>query len=376
MYFHIMLTERCNSQCRYCYEKSEREFGEKLNRMFRFDFSAPADSSIDVKKLKRFILKDPAPRIIFYGGEPLSNMQKLKEIMDAVKEEKVRYYMQTNGKLLNELDSAYMNRFSRILVSIDGNKKRTDFNRGKGTYDLIMKNISLIRKNGFDKEIVARMTISFSDGFTDLTKQIKHLLKIGFDSVHWQLDMGFYESDYNTETVGKFIKRYNMEISKLLKLWIRKMKKGRVLRLYPFLGIFDSLYHHTTTKLRCGSGYANYTITTDGKIAACPIMNCITDFYVGDINSSKSTPLKLREIPVAEPCSSCDILGLCGGRCLYSNYAKLWPEEGQKQICSTIRCLIDEIKKSIPEIKSLIEKGKLSESQFDYEKYFGPEIIP
>ena len=204
------------------------------------------------------------------------NKGKIVEIMDAIPEAK--YYMQTNGKLLHELPSEYMNRFSKILISIDGDKERTDFNRGKGTYDLVLKNLDLIRKNGFKREVVARMTISFSDGFTDLLKQVKHLFEIGFDSVHWQLDMGFYESDYDKKQVDDFIKKYNEEVSKLVEFWIENMKQGKVLKIYPFLGLFDSLYHKTKTKLRCGSGYANYTITTNGKIVTCPIMNCIKDF--------------------------------------------------------------------------------------------------
>ena len=373
MYFHIILTENCNSQCRYCYEKSEKEFGDKLNKKFKFDFSAPCDSALDIKELRKFIIKDKEnPKIIFYGGEPLMDIKKIIEIMDALPN--VEYYMQTNGKLLNELLKEYVNRFSKILISIDGNRKRTDFNRGKGTYDLILRNLNLIRKNGFKGEVVARMTISFSDGFTDLLKQIKHLLKIGFNSIHWQLDMGFYESDYNKEKVEKFIKKYNEQVSKLITFWTKNMRRGKVLKIYPLLGIFDSLYHGTKTRLRCGSGYANYTISTDGKIIACPITNCIKEFEVGDIRTGN--PNKLKEISVIEPCPSCDYFNLCGGRCLYSNHAKLWPPEGEKQICGTIKFLINKIGRNLLEIKYLIDKGIVNEKQFEYEKYFGPEIIP
>jgi putative peptide-modifying radical SAM enzyme len=372
MYFHIILSENCNSQCRYCYEKSEKEFGEKLNEKFKFDFTAPCESAVNVKELRKFILKDKEPKIIFYGGEPLLNIKKIIEIMDAIPEAK--YYMQTNGKLFHELPSEYMNKFSKILVSIDGNRKRTDFNRGKGTYDLVIKNLNFIRKNGFKGEIVARMTISFSDEFADLTKQVKHLLKVGFSSIHWQLDMGFYESDYDQEKVDNFIRKYNKEISKLIKFWIKNMNKGKVLKIYPFLGIFDSLYHGTKTKLRCGSGYANYTITTNGKIICCPITNCIKDFEIGDIK--KNNPNKLKEISVIEPCPSCDYFNLCGGRCLYSNRAKLWPADGEKQICSTIKYLINKLGRNLLEIKYLIDKRIVKEEDFSYERYFGPEIVP
>ena len=84
------------------------------------------------------------------------------------------------------------------------------------------------------------------------------------------------------------------------------MKENKkVLKLYPFLGIFESLYYDNPTKLRCGSGYANYTISTNGKILACPIMNGIKDFYCGDINDS---PELLKELYVIEPCNSCEYL--------------------------------------------------------------------
>ena len=151
------------------------------------------------------------------------------------------------------------------------------------------------------------------------------------------------------------------------------MKKGRVLKIYPFLGIFESLYKGTKTKLRCGSGYANYTITTNGKISACPIMNSVEEFYCGTLDSN---PLDLKKIHCTEPCTSCNYYTICGGRCLYSNHAKLWNEKGEKLICSTIIHLIEEINKRIPEIRKLIKEGIVEEKDFEYLKYFGPEIIP
>ncbi len=371
MYFHIILIETCNSRCRYCYLKSEHEFGEKLNERFKFDFSAPPVSEVKIDELKEFISKDPDPRIIFYGGEPLMNMNMIMDIMDSIP---AKYYIQTNAKILFRLPKQYTNRFEKILISIDGNKERTDFNRGWGTYDLVMKNLRVLRENGYKGEIVARMTISFTDGFTDLLKQVKHLFEIGFDSVHWQLDMGFYESDYDFDTVKNFIEKYNYEVSRLAKYWVEEMKHGNVLRIYPFLGMFESFYKNEPSKLRCGSGYANYTITTDGKITACPIMGGITDFYVGDIKNSD--PLQLKQIPVTDPCPPCKYFDLCGGRCLYSNYAKLWPLEGEEQVCNTIKHFIDKVREITPEIKSLIDSGVVKEKQFEFEKYFGPEIIP
>jgi sulfatase maturation enzyme AslB (radical SAM superfamily) len=102
-------------------------------------------------------------------------------------------------------------------------------------------------------------------------------------------------------------------------------------------------------------------------------MNNIIDFCCGNLNSKQA---EFKKINIEEPCPFCEYYKICGGRCLYSNKAKLWPKQGQKLICKTIIHLIKTIEKKIPEIKDLIKEGKIKEKDFEYEKYFGPEIIP
>ena len=370
MYWHVILTEKCNSQCRYCYEKSMKEFDNGLEEKWKFDFNVPADTEVDVKKLREFILKDEDPVIVFYGGEPLLQVNKIKEIMDAFEDYEVRFCMQTNGKLLHKLPDNYMNRFSKILVSLDGERNRTDYNRGLETYSQVISNLKLIRFHGYKGEIVARMTIDFPD----IYEQVRHLLEIEeIDSVHWQLDMGFYKTDFDKEKVTRFVKEYCDSLSKLVDFWLENMKKGNVLEIYPFLGIMQSLLDRQPTKLRCGAGHSGFAITTKGDIVTCPIMNNITDFYVGDLNSN---PRELREISVGGKCNSCQYLNLCGGRCLYANKAELWPDEGQELICDTVKALIFELKRILPDVIELIDKKIIDFSDFKYEKYFGPEIIP
>lgn len=339
------------------------DFENGLEKKWKFDFDVPFDSEVDVNKLKKFL--KTSDTLIFYGGEPLLMINKIREIMDNVK---CRFCIQTNGKLLNDLPKEYLLKFDKILVSVDGTKDRTDFNKGKGTYDLVLKNVREIRKKGFKGEVVVRMAIAFPDIF----EQVKHLVNLNvFDSFHWQIDAGFYKNDFDFEKFKKFVDGYNISLSKLIGFWISEMEHSRVLKFYPFLGIFESLFNNKPTKLRCGSGYANYTITTNGNLSACPIMNSVKDFYCGSIEDGIQ-----KEIHCIEPCTSCEYLNLCGGRCLYSNYTKLWPEKGQELICKTIIHLIEEMKNVFPEIKTLIERGVIKESDFEYEKYFGPEIIP
>jgi sulfatase maturation enzyme AslB (radical SAM superfamily) len=82
MHYHLLLTELCNSQCRYCYTKSLKEFDNGLDKKFKFCFDSPEKIDLDIKKLKEFLMKDKDPILVFYGGEPLLEIDKIIEIID------------------------------------------------------------------------------------------------------------------------------------------------------------------------------------------------------------------------------------------------------------------------------------------------------
>jgi putative peptide-modifying radical SAM enzyme len=345
-----------------------KEFDNGLNGKFKFDFNSPERFSVDIEKLKKFIDKDKDAVLVFYGGEPLLEIDKIKEIMNGID---VPYRMQTNGKLLDKLAFEYAKKIDKMLVSIDGSRERTDFNKGNGTYEIVTENIKNLRKQGYGGEIVARMTIS---DFPDIYEQVLDLLETGlFDSIHWQLDAQFFRFDFNEKQFAKFAEEYNKSISKLIDHWIAEMKIGKVLRLYPFIGIMDSLLKHETSLLRCGAGHSGYAITTSGKIVACPIMNNIEDFQAGSLDSD---PRNLKKFDVSGKCLVCSIKDKCGGRCLYANKAELWPEKGQELVCQTVKHLISELERIKPEVEKLISEGIAKSEDFSYEKFFGPEIIP
>lgn len=370
MHYHLILTELCNSQCKYCYEKSLKEFENGLEKKFTFKFSEPEKVSYSIIQLKKFIEQNLNPTIIFYGGEPLLELDKIKEIINNIP--KCKFRMQTNGKLLNKIPFSYIKKIDKILISLDGDKERTDFNRGKGTYELVIKNIKALRKKGYSGEIIARMTLS--QEFPDIEKQVLNLLKSGFTSIHWQLDVGFYKFDFDYKKIKSFFEEYNKNISNLIDYWVKQMYSKKVLMIYPFVGIMQDILLDKKTKLRCGAGYEGYAISPAGNIIACPIMNCITDFKAGNIQTS--TPDKLKKFSISSRCKTCSYYNLCGGRCLYWDKANLWPKEGDELICNSIKHLINELKLRKQEILNLINSKKISLNDFEYEKYFGPEIIP
>lgn len=355
--------------CKYCYGASCDDFVDELPN--NIDITYPENITYDIETLKQFCDKDTDCTLTFYGGEPLCNLEKLKEIMDTIKPK--RWMIQTNAIYLDKLPNKYTNKFHTILTSIDGNKELTDYYRGKGVYETVLKNVKYIKDNGYKGELIARMAVMEQ---TDIYKAVTHLIDIGYTSVHWQLDAMFWENDLAQRNFENWANNnYNPNITKLIQFWINDMKKNkRVLKLYPFLDIMQDLLFNKSSKLRCGSGHENYSIQTDGTIIPCPIMLGMKDYYLGHIKNTN--PNNLQKIHCKEPCTECNIYEQCGGRCLYSNILKPWKDEGYKLVCNNVKHLISELKKVVPEIKELIVTKVINITDFDHIKYNGCEIIP
>jgi len=182
MFFHVILTTECNLQCRYC-------FGEALEDVdadfpdHEVDYCLPKRMNYDVSVLDKFCRQDPDCILIFHGGKPLLCIDDISKIMNSVRAK--HFLIQTNGLLLNHLESEYVNRLHTILISIDGDEALTDFYRGKCSFRKVIDNLKLIRRNGFSGEVIARMTVMEQ---TDIYKQVKWLLdndEFSFSSVHW-----------------------------------------------------------------------------------------------------------------------------------------------------------------------------------------------
>jgi putative peptide-modifying radical SAM enzyme len=342
---------------------------------FDVDYCLPKKINYEFDLLDKFCRRDNECVLTFYGGEPLLCISEIKQIMNNVTAK--HFMMQTNGLLLHRLEPEYVNRFHTILISIDGDEALTDYYRGKGTFRKVIGNSKLIRRNGFGGELIARMTVMEQ---TDIYKQVRWLLDnkiFPFSSVHWQLNAGFWGNDFGRRDFERWSEEsYNPGIRKLVRFWVDQMEKnGVVLRLYPFLGIAQSLLSgEKKSLLRCGGGWINYAIQTDGYIVPCPAMWGMKDYYLGHI--SNANPLKLKKVFVGEPCAKCDILHICGGRCLYANIAKRWKTEEYRLVCDTVRNLVETIAKEVPRIRKLVENRRINLKDFEFMKYNGSEIIP
>ena len=376
MYFHLILTDNCNLCCSYCraraFDNSEKSENENAPQI-EIDPHLPPELNVNLDLLYGFLQKDPLPTLTFYGGEPLLRADLIDRI---VRDAPVQHFMiQTNGLLLDRLSPEIINRFSTILVSLDGREGLTDANRGAGTYRKVVENIKKIRLNGYNREIIARMTVTESTDIADAVHWLSDNPDYSFSSIHWQLDANF-ANDFSHRRFAEWVRKsYNPGIISLVTDWVDHMEnKGEVLPWYPFLDPMEDLLHGRQTRLRCGSGYANYSIMTDGNIAPCPVMSGMSQYYVGHIVDAD--PQDLAVITINGECTDCKLLGFCGGRCLYSNITKPWGKDDRKVVCSTVENLFCGLADILPRVKDLISDGVICHADFSHEKFNGCEIIP
>ncbi|MDD1707003.1 MAG: TIGR04084 family radical SAM/SPASM domain-containing protein [Methanoregulaceae archaeon] len=372
MFYHVILTDSCNLCCRYCRGKAFDTLSSGETPV-AIDKSLPLDLSYELQDLYSFFSRDPDPIITFYGGEPLMRMDLIRTIMDNTKN--VRFMIQTNGLLLDHLGTDYVNRMETILVSVDGPEQLTDTNRGSGTFGRIFKNIQGIVRDGFSGELIARMTVTEQ---TDIHSAVQYLLsndQYSFSSIHWQIDADFSGDSSKRNFKTWLTGNYNQGIRDLMTDWVGIMKQeGRVIRLYPFLQTTEDLLYGRSCRLRCGCGYSNYTIMTDGHIGPCPVMIGMTDSYIGHITTAN--PLNLPTINLTGSCTKCEILGFCGGRCLFADITRPWSPDHKSVICSSVQNLQDGLQEILPVIRDLLHSGRIRMEDFSHTRYNGCEIIP
>ena len=373
MYYYILLNDVCNLNCRYCKGRIFPQIDTDCWNMH--PRQVQSDISYTIDELCRFIRMDADPCLTFYGGEPLLSIETIESVMESLSGT-CRFMLHTNGTLLDQVPESVLTRLETIIVSVDGQKTTHDHNRGAGTYHQIIDNCKKIQVMGLPADFIGRMTVTED---TDIYRDVTHLAFETdglFPSVHWQLDANFSDT-YCRDSYGKWVENsYIPGLFRLMDRWVSHMEEtGEVLRWYPFIDTMqDALNGKRQSVLRCGSGFANYSITPDGMVSPCPCMVGMTEYYCGDIR--KDTPDTLRKVVYDGNCIECDLFDFCGGRCLYSNVMNLWPEEGCTDIYRTVKALYETVCQALPRVKACINDHTVSPSQFEHPKFNGCEIIP
>ena len=315
----MMISQDCNLRCRYCYADSGT-YGQDRSLMSEKTAERCVDFLFEHSGESRLL------SIIFFGGEPLLNVNVLKHTVDYARQlassahKEIGFSITTNGTLLsgNTLDFLVSNDIG-ISVSIDGqpatHDTRRQFQNGQGSYYTIENNLKEYNKKAGIGRFSIRGTIARRD--TDYVQTVEHLMRLGSDNIAMELcfcdnqEIGIQESD---------LAHVKAQYRELAKEFIKAEKKGRRL---PFPQIEDVMGAISQRRIRttpCGAGNFYLSISAVGGIYPCHRLVGNEQYRVGDVSSGISRPEIIRQFAQTQvteipKCASCWARYLCGGGC-------------------------------------------------------------
>lgn len=172
----LNISNTCNMACKYCYA-NEGNYGVK-DAMMTVEVAQDICDFI-IKKFPKI------KKIMFFGGEPLLNIDVIETVCNKLKNYPIRFGMVTNLSILNKkaLDIIINNNLD-ITVSLDGPKIVNDMNRvfrnGAPSFDIVSRNIKKLQEYSKVKTIEVTCTKELMQrySFNDIKKFIYDEFKI------------------------------------------------------------------------------------------------------------------------------------------------------------------------------------------------------
>src|SRR4030081_2783414 len=260
----------CNLSCTYCYKEdlAKPADGRKMNFV-------TAARSVDL------LLEAGAARdrvnIVFFGGEPLTNVALIKHVVAYAEAAAARagknmdFSMTKNARLFTPPLIEYFDehRFG-ISVSMDGPKVIHDRHRksvgGRGTYDVVARKVQLLLERYRSRPAGARVTLG--GGSTEVEAIHAHLRgEIGFHEVGCSpvtaaAEAGHAPSDSELAEVHRAFERLGED-------YRRAALRGESNGFSNMHQLMTDLHEGRRKSLPCGAGVGLLAVDGDGELNLC-----------------------------------------------------------------------------------------------------------
>jgi len=253
-------TNRCNFRCIYCYGPY-------------YDNDKNDFTTEELKGLIDELAKMGTKAITLGGGEPLLR-NDIGEIIEYIKARGIECGMNTNGTLI-PLKIESVKKLDLVCVSLDGDKKANDANRGIDTYEKIMAGIKAAKEAGM---IVHTNTVLTKNNIGVIDKIMEQLKELG---LYGEFNLPFHQVSANKNNPA--LNLSNDEARAAIKKIIEYKQKG-----YPVL--FSEKVHQYVAswpdyakrvyfsenpdfkKIKCYAGRFMCFIDADGMVYPCAQM--------------------------------------------------------------------------------------------------------
>lgn len=258
----FVLTEKCNLNCVYCYEKNKNRSEKTLSADFIKE------------KIRQEILSGEGIEelwIDFFGGEPLLEFDTIQEVVEwflssfwsrTVKS--FRFLVETNGTLLDDRMKKWFSSHRDHLVvglSLDGTKQAHDRNRSN-SYDALAPHLDFFRRN-WPKQPV-KMTIGL-ETIDQVYEGVLHIHNLGLEA---DFDVVFEDVWGDEASERRAVRAWARQLDKLVDFYFSRPELRRPMVLNRRL---EYLFGRRPQEKRtyCGAGKYVKSFTPDGLEYPC-----------------------------------------------------------------------------------------------------------
>ncbi len=313
----------CNLRCEYCFAAQGDFKGDRL--------LMEAETG---KRAIDYVAKNSGTRknieIDFFGGEPLMNLDVVKEItayarsIEAEAGKKFNFTITTNGVLLNEENRDWLNEnMDNIVLSLDGRREVNDAMRktvnGKGSYDLIKDDIlAMAELREGKKDYYVRGTYTAKN--LDFANDVRFLADEGFKSI--SVEPVVAEDGCGYELTEDHVETLKDEYDRLGRMMLEDDCAFNFFHFNIDLDAGPCVYKRLSG---CGAGVDYLAVTPTGELYPCHQFVGNEDFCLGDLKHGIVKPevtelFKDAGIDKKADCSACWCRYFCGGGC----HANAW----------------------------------------------------
>lgn len=276
----------CNMACPYCFAK-QGLYGGRDRKLMDV---ASAKRSVDW--LFQQAGEKPEVYLRFLGGEPLMNVPVIRATAEYAEEKasssgkKIYMSINTNGTLYTpEIASLLREHHMTVSISMDGTRAAHNtfrvFRNGRGTYDLVVRN--LVKFLECDPDTMINATLTSENVEVDEYAGLFHSL--GVRLVRFAM-VGTAIGEIavaKQERLAKVLAAYD----RLALTYRDNLLSGNVWYLADFYKYFGNFRTLQKRHNRCGAGTAYVNIDVDGNVNLCHRFTTDGTQRVGKVTSQK-----------------------------------------------------------------------------------------
>ncbi len=363
----LLITQTCNLKCSYCFAEAYMGLRSE-NRVM-----SPATACAAIEKV--FHSAPDVPASVFFGGEPLMGFHTIREAVRASEEyctahqaRMPAFTISTNGTLIDKDMIEFFKRHNfSVTISLDGpqhiNDKQRQFPSGKGTYDIVEKNIDLLRNAGLEISIEAVFTENHRKYKETIESTYEFLVKLGAQDICLTPAIaGSPDESLDGDSLSNLEQTYTSSTETIMDSWLTSSP----IKLPYWLDILHTLLSRERKTHFCGAGYKGMTVDCSGKVFPCYTL--ISDsLYMGSIHDKEFPGEDFRRVTALmrhttkesfPKCFKCWAKNLCS-----PCYGDTFPKYGtlsapRESICVIIRSVAKAILLKVAEFMTDEEKWK------------------